>query len=144
MGAMRDGQRSEPLIPPGPGSSFDYDADCLSTDLVGMFVIPSGPRVAGMRQVTVADISDTDKTPAVGVIVSKSTATRCRVRTLGGVVFAGLTPGKTYWVDTTGYPVHPMPTPAPGSSLMMQPGGVALDEVTLFVNPGLVRTLRHG
>jgi hypothetical protein len=127
---------SRPILNP----QATFKADCLATDSIGNFVYISSSEVSGKPQVTKVDITSTLKTPAVGVIVSKITATSCVVQRLGRVDFstAGITtliPGRRYFINTDSLPVLGVPAVVSGF-LVAQPIGVATSPTILDVRLG--------
>jgi hypothetical protein len=93
---------------------------------VGDFVYITGSPVLGFYQVAKADVADPLKVPAVGVIVEKSTATRCFVQTEGLFVTSSLAPHSRYWVGSDSkVSVSP---PASGAAQII---GIALSDTDL-------------
>ena len=119
----------------GGGGGADpglFSAACTAGVGVGDFV-----RLTGNPgpEVEPADAYLQTKIPCVGVVVDKPTSTSCSVRTLGPAsVFAGLTPGKVYWLNATGT-IQSSPPAAPlGTIRYAQAIGYALDATTLMVD----------
>lgn len=114
------------------------DAGCLSADLVGDCVRISGPKVAGLIQVTKLDIT---VPPAgrgvVGIIIAKSTATACFVQLHGSMVgvYAALTPGGRYHVDSAARLTLTPPAPGVGTIAYAQFMGIALGVDELLLSP---------
>lgn len=123
-----------------------FEADCLAGDVVGALVYITGIAVLGIAQVTTADPRALGKYPAVGMIAEKSTATRCLVQTFGEspIVFVGLTPGRVYFLDTTGLVTATPPAPLPGGRCAIQAIGSAIDSGRLLVNPNMQPVVRIG
>lgn len=123
-----------------------FNADCLSSDSVGMFVYITGPAILSILQVTCADITTTGKYPAVGMIVEKSSATRCFVQVLGELDISpsNLIPGKTYFVGTDGHMTSLPPVPVPFSKIAIQAIGLAIDTGRLLLNVHPAIFLRAG
>lgn len=121
-----------------------FEADCLATDAVGNMVRITGPSVLGFRQVTKVDVTDRTKMPAVGLIVSKSTITRCFVQTLGEVPLAGIVAGARYYVGAAGSPASLIPSPAPAAEAIVQVIGVGVDTGVLLLAPSFQMTVRKG
>lgn len=117
----------------------EFPADCQPSDTVGMFVYVTGPEVAGIAQVTKVDITTTGKYPAVGVIVSKSSPTRCLVRVTGEYVTSiALTPGKPYFVSLTGSLTAVPPVPGAGRAAVQVVGtAIGINRLRLIVFPQL-------
>lgn len=108
---------------------------CQTTDQIGDLVIPT----TGTGR-TVKKVNSTDELqmPAIGVIVEKPTATTATVQTAGPVegVYAGLTPGRRYYVGSTGRPALDATSGlATGTLFFIQAVGVALDDTTLLLVP---------
>lgn len=141
--AFRDGKKACVLCDQGtspsptPGTE-SWDADCLATDEVGHFVYITGPSVAGVRQVTKVDITNPATMPAIGMIVSKATPTRCTVQVLGEVATAGLSPGTTsrYWVGADSKLSNIPPAKISGK-IVVQVAGAALDNSVFMLRPDL-------
>jgi hypothetical protein len=117
------------------GLSETLPSDCLATDAVGDAVYVTGTKVASRTQVTKVNITSSSSMPAIGVILSKSTATECDVQWVGEVagVYAGLTPGKPYFVDVDATPTSTPPTP--GADHYVQKLGVATATDVLLLMP---------
>jgi hypothetical protein len=112
-------------------------ANCLAIDAIGNCVKVTGPDIAGIIQVATVDVADPSTALTVGVIISKSTATDCIVQLFGRVtnVYAGLQPGKFYFVNTTGVPDLVPPAPLVGGIAYVQAIGVALSATEIFLQP---------
>lgn len=93
-----------------------YEADCLATDEIGDFVKVSGPPVSGLFQVTKVDITNPADMPTSGIIVEKSSPTRCFVVRFGLVDVSPtvLVPGQKYWVGFDSKLRNTIPTPVTG------------------------------
>jgi hypothetical protein len=87
--------------------------------------------IGDLYQVTKADPSNPAKMPAIGVVVSKSSSTVCKVQVLGEIkgIYSGLTPGAVLVVGSSGQPSH-----SPG--LIFQSLGVALSDDVIFLFTG--------
>lgn len=126
--------------PPPPSSSDKtFSANCLAGDALGACVYVTGASVGGVPQVATCDPSDESKMPAIGIIVSKASATDATVQrfaiadlTGSGVAF---TPAARAFVGFTGLPVTTPPTPAGSGSgyVMLQTVGVATETAALEV-----------
>ena len=118
---------------PSPGSDPGlFDAACASGVAVGTFV-----RLTGNPgpEVEAADAYLTAKIPSIGVVESKTSPTACKVRTLGSTaVFAGLTPGKVYWLNAAGAVAPNPPVAVLGTIRYAQTVGYALDATTMMVD----------
>jgi hypothetical protein len=105
--------------------------DCLAGDAIGDLVYCSGMPVGGDLQVAKADATDPDKRPPIGVIASKVSSTECTIQ-YGGLteeLYAGLTPGKTYWLGSAGLPVEDPPGGHPCQYI-----GVAVSDKVIALN----------
>jgi len=116
------------------GSQIRIAAACIASDAVNDFVYVTGPAVGGLAQVSRVDIADIAKMPAVGIITTKSTPTRCVVALAGVITVTGLIPGATYFVGPNGQPTSVRPPAGPGGRFI-QAVGVALDAERLSLNP---------
>lgn len=123
-----------------------FQADCQSSDVIGMFVYVTGSAVSGIPQVTKVDIQTFGKYPAVGLIVEKATATRCLVQVFGeiGVSPAILVPGRPYFVGLDSMLTNVPPAPAPGTRAAIQAIGTAIDDGRLLLNVHPSLFLRSG
>jgi hypothetical protein len=114
---------------------FELPANCLTTDSVGDIVRISGDSIGGIIQVTQTDITDYSKMPGVGVILSKSTPTDCKVLRYGMLNTTGLIPGRIYFVDTNSRLTAVRPISQLGVKVFVQTIGIAMDSSRLLVNP---------
>lgn len=123
-----------------------FQADCLASDVVGMFVYVTGSAVLGIPQVTKVDIQIFGKYPAVGMIIEKSTATRCLVQVFGEIAVspAALVPGRPYFVGLDGTLTNIPPAPAPGTRAAIQAIGTAIDDGRLLLNVHPMLFLKSG
>ena len=130
---------ARPLAP-----STTKTAACATTDSVGDLVCISAGFTGGNYTVTKADPSDYTKMPAVGVIVSKPTATLAVVQFSLEIkeIYAALVPGRVYFVGTNGWPSAVPPAPTPGGRAYVQPVGVAVDETVLRLDPAKTMIVR--
>lgn len=127
---------------------FDVDIDrqrfsavCTAAEAVGDFVY-----AFGSSEVRTVDITDFNLMPAIGVIISKGTATSCIVQFLGeSGVYTGLTPHRRYFIghDSRASLTPPSPNFA-GQTVYIQTIGVALDTDKLVVRPSDVMVKRVG
>lgn len=129
---------------PSAGTNF-ATATCLMTDDVGDFVYFTGPKVGVDYQVTKVDTQLVGKMPAVGVIIAKPAPNRAVVQFSGEVnVFSGLTPGKIYWVGTSGQATMTPPSPTAGQKRYTQSIGVASDTNKIKLNISNVMIVQRG
>jgi hypothetical protein len=141
-------RRAEPVDAPSNDDSLArgryFQADCLAGDVVGAFVYITGASIATIPQVTTVDIKVSGKYPAVGMILEKSTSTRCLVIVFGEVVVspATLTPGKHYWIGTSGLLSATLPAPGVGERVATQLAGYAIDAGRLLISPERRVTIR--
>ena len=112
-------------------------ANCLVADAVSNCVKVTGAAVAGLYQVTTLDVTDPAPTPAVGIIISKSTPTECIVQLFGRMqgVYAGLTAGRTYFVNTAGTLDLVPPTPPLAGIAYVQVMGIAISDDEVMLKP---------
>jgi hypothetical protein len=131
-------------VVPGP---ILYPVSCRATDTVGDLV---HIRAVGGSPYTVerADPLDASKMPAVGVLVSKSAPTTGMMQANGEVLalYAGLIPGKRYFVGLDGRPQLPSAFPSllPGERLQVQTIGAALDAGVLLLSGSVNYVVRVG
>ncbi len=129
-------------VPGGPITVTTFTGVCVAGDAVGDLMYVTGPG----KTVAKSDITDFTKTPVVGCIVSKPTATSCIIQTAGLVssVYTGLTAGKIYVVGTNSRPALALPVPAPSTSLFLQQIGIAVDTNLLLISPASQLTMIRG
>ena len=128
-------------------AATSFTADCPSATAVGDFVYITGAAVSGIRQVDTVDITVVATMPAIGVVISKATTTRCTVQTGGEITtVAPLTVGKVYYVGADGTPVlvGGFPTLTIGEIAVFQDIGYAVDTNVLVVLPSLKPVVRRG
>lgn len=125
--------------PPPSSTDKTFSANCLAGDAVGACVYVTGASVGGVPQVATCDPSDETKMPAIGIIVSKASATDATVQrfaiadlTGSGVTFV---PAARAFVGFAGLPVTTPPTPGGSGSgyVMLQTVGVATEAAALEV-----------
>lgn len=118
------------------GVDATIKAICNATDSVGDCVKITSAKSANLYRVEKLDI-DTDTKPAIGIIESKSTSTRCVVRILGILkgVYTGLVPGATYLVDTDSQLTQTLADPPSGVRYVQIMGtAVSTDEFLVMPN----------
>lgn len=113
-------------------------ANCLAADAIGSVVFITGPKVSNRYQVATADPDLSAKMPAAGLLIRKDTATLGVVQFHGPVknVYAGLTPGATYYVGTDGLLSRFGDPNFPGTAAWFQKVGVATSSAELFLDFG--------
>lgn len=109
--------------------SGTLDAICKASDSVGDCVKVIDAKVGELYQVEKLDI-DNDTKPAIGIIQTKSTTTRCVIRVLGVLknVYSGLLPGETYMVDTDSQLTRTLGDPATGFRYVQIMGAAVSDD----------------
>lgn len=117
-----------------------FTASCNTTDDVGHLVRISGPTVGSSYSVTRVDITDPQKMPAIGIIISKPSPSMCVVQRLGtvDVSLAGvssLVPGRLCFVGPDAMPSATLPSPAPGAYVMIQAVGIGTGPSTFELDP---------
>lgn len=133
-------RRVERVDSPADDSGFVqgryFQADCPATDTVGNFVYVTGPSSSGVVQVAKVDIKTEGMFPAVGMIIEKTSITRCLVIVFGEVAItpAILTPGRRCWINDDGVLTDTFPQPAIGERLATQSAGYAIDTGRLLIN----------
>lgn len=120
------------------------DAICKAADSVGDCVKVIDAKAGALYQVEKLDI-DSDTEPAIGIIESKSTSTRCVVKVLGILqgVYTGLLPGKTYLVGTNSQLALTLADPASGFRYA-QIMGTAVSDDEFLVMPTFQRAKKVG
>jgi hypothetical protein len=75
--------------------------------------------------------------PAMGIIISKSAPTLCRVQVGGEMIgiVSGLTPGKVVFVSSSGTLEHTLVNPGVGQLAYIQSMGLALSTDRVLVMP---------
>lgn len=124
-------------------------ADCLATDLVGDFVYITGDPVAGFYQVTKVDITDSSNLPTIGVIINKSSTTRCTVQRFGIVDVSTwpspptLNANSNYWIGFDSQISDSVPVPVAGISLVQMVGkALSPTEMLLIVGANVYKLRR--
>lgn len=129
---LEDGQGKQIVT----GLYKSFLANCLAADLVGDFVYTTGPKVGSLYQVSRVDIDVQAKMPAVGTIISKTSATECEVQfnALLQGVYSGLTPGARIFIGTDGRPAHTLDRPLTGRRWLQSVGvAVSATDITLHL-----------
>lgn len=119
---------------------------CSSAEQVGDAVYQSGDEVDGVIPVRRASCEDSEKMPAIGIVISKPDAVECYVRRIGLVrgLFSGLESGKTYKVGVNGTLSRLAPSVGPLGYSHVQFLGVAQSPDSLYVDPEFKQTVRRG
>jgi hypothetical protein len=126
-------------------ATSEFTADCPSTVAVDDLVYVTGPEVSDVVQVDTVDVSDSATMPAIGIVTEKFTATTCHVVTMGEVTPAlSLTPGKRYFVSSTGTLTLSVPSPPSGNRQMVQVVGYAIATNRLIVLPNMMPVKKLG
>jgi hypothetical protein len=115
-------------------------ASCGAGDAVGQCVRVAGPRVGPLWDVEgVTSLTINSQTPAIGVILSKSSPTECFAQFHGPApksLYAGLSAGQLYVVGTDGQPAaQGNTTYPPGDPHVFQQIGWATSDDELVVQP---------
>lgn len=146
-----DGLQGNPIDPTAPavGDTLVWDgaqwavtpgAASGVVSAPGAFTVPVAVVVGDLVYITgafaadEADASAPATTPAIGVVVAKPLATTATLRYFGEAgVFAGLTPGASYFLDTTPGGITTVAPSLPGQ--VVQRLGVALSGTVLLFDP---------
>lgn len=117
--------------------------NCLAADQVGQAMHITGDMVSGAYQVTVVDITDFLKLPAIGILTLKSSATSGIVTASGIVVRAGLLPGRLYFAGANGFPTATRPIASSSAGTFVQVLGKAISSTKLLlsVSPNLTKVV---
>ncbi len=112
-------------------------ANCLAGDSAEDLVYVTGAPVGGLLQVAQIDIEDGAKMPAIGVIVSKSTATDCIVQLHGEFELSSgtLTSGNPVFASVLGVLTTAPPSRPVAGSRLIQHIGIAMTPKKLFIDP---------
>jgi hypothetical protein len=121
-------------------------ASCLATDTVGDCVYISADYSGIRYSVTRADPRDTLKMPAVGIIISKSSPTLCKVQWSGELagVYTGLTVNKPIFVGLDGRVTITPPGPLTGGYSFVQNLGVIVGTSRILLAPNFFMVKRVG
>ena len=119
---------------------FGYSADevsyaiCSASESVGELVYTNLTKTGDLYNVSKVDITSYSKMPAIGVIISKQSTTRCRVKWSGPIrgIYSGLTPGRMYFVGSDSKPTLAFPTVA---GTRLQKIGSATSTNELYLKP---------
>lgn len=130
--APGDAPQTPPVAQPGqPGqyvSALFVEASCDSAVTVGSTVR------AGSSATTVSRVTSAQPFPAIGVIVSKASDTRCLVQTYGlCTALGGLVANSRYFVGPDGAPT--LLSGLGANAAFVQPVGFATGPTTFFVQP---------
>lgn len=126
-----------PPGPAGPAGASGADvrnAICPSGVAVDDLVYITGDEVGGALQVDTVDIDDPAKMPALGVVLTKPTATTCTVHLRGELTgLSGLTAGAPVFVGTNSQLTTTVPA-LPGSGIrhLQRMGGMISATKMLF------------
>ena len=112
-------------------------ANCLSSDSVEDVVYVTGDDVSGRIQVSKVDIDDGAKMPGIGVIVSKSSSTECKVRVGGELVMIGtpFSPGNIVFASLSATLDTSAPSRPGSGTRLIQRMGIALADNKLVITP---------
>jgi hypothetical protein len=121
-------------------------AICEATDNVGDLVYIQGGLPNGQLTVSRADPKDNSKFPAVGIIISKSTAELCRVQWKGETppLFVGLDEGEIYFLGENGGLARIPPAVSSGGYCFVQAVGIATADDKIRINIDSTPTRRIG
>lgn len=127
---------SDPLV-----SQQAFNATCTAGDYVGNFVSVAGQAIGGVYQVISADITNSYTMPAIGMIISKTSANTCIVQRFGSAYtnLSSLTAGKRCFVGYDSKPTLTPPNPTLSSSgyCVVQSVGVAVSVDTIEIIPNI-------
>ena len=112
-------------------------ANCLVADAVSNCVKVTGAAVAGLYQVATSDVTDPSPTPAIGIIISKSSPTECVVQLSGRMqgVYSGLVAGRTYFINTAGTLDLAPPIPSIAGVAYVQAMATAISDDEVMLRP---------
>ena len=118
-------------------------AECSAAEAVGDLVCIYDDPPNGYDIVRKADPSDFNLMPAVGVVISKTSPTRCFVQWSGETpaLFTGLSSGEIYFLGANAKLAELPPVPGP-SSMFVQTVAVATSPTKVYVKPENNLTLR--
>jgi len=125
---------SVPVTPSGDVPPIIVDGTCLSTDSPGDCVYIAGDFTGAPYVVTRADITDRTKMSAIGVILTKSSPTACRI-IMQGIAdgYSGLVRGYPVYVGVDGRPTSTPPVPGPGQRFYIQSMGLGTSPTSFLV-----------
>jgi len=110
---------------------------CLASDAVGEIMCMRGFMTpAGRWRVHKANNLESDRMPAVGVLIEKKTGTTGIMQIYGAVVglFTGLDYTKKYFVGSNGVLDNVLPVPTLGNKILVQKFGVPVDTDVLWLS----------
>jgi hypothetical protein len=121
-------------------------AICTALESVEDVVYISGNPVSGVIQVRTVDPTLRSKMPGIGIIISKSSDTDCRIKLFGVIenFYTGLTANGPLYVGIDGRLTHTPPTPTVGSSVYKQIFGEAFGADMIMVSPQLLMIREDG
>lgn len=137
---------STPVPPPTPTTGITLNVVCSPSDIVGACVTVSGIASPDVYNVATVDLTQWDPGTAIGVLISKNTATTGIVQVSGIVkgVYVGLTPGATYVASVSGQITRTPPAPGIGQRIFVQKMGWAMGVNEFLVSPSVTVTIRQG
>jgi len=112
-------------------SQLAFAAACDPSLSVGSAVYVSSS-IGGLPSAAKSSADDAASVPARGMVVSKSSPTRCTVMAVGRTPASGLTAGKSYWLGLNGEVTETIPS-SPTSPIFIQQLGYAISDESLFV-----------
>lgn len=138
----------QPVVSGNTSARSIVVANCDPGDIVGDAVFVSANKVGGLYTVTKVNIDATIGTPnqavSIGIIISKSDPSICKVQTRGIVagLYSGLTPGARLFVDATSQlSAGPPARPSTGKRVV-QELAYALASDTILINPSIPLRIR--
>lgn len=129
---------------PAPAGDFPtiLDADCPAAAAVGDVVRYTADPIAGIHQVGLVDITDPSKTYGKGLVIAKSSSTRCQIQSNGLATLSGLTTDTLYFVGTDSKLSSTPPSPTGSSRAYTQEVGWAVSPSQLFIRFSSLRSKR--
>lgn len=117
----------------GGSSTFSFSVQSTPFNCTAAEAVNDAVYLFTANEVRKADATDLTTAPAIGIIVSKTSATECNVSTDGECsTFTGLTPGALYFL-AKGSPGQITTTPITGPGIH-QKLGEARNATTLMIN----------
>lgn len=119
---------------------------CTALESVEDVVYISGEPSSGAIRVRTVDPTQRSKMPGIGIIISKSDDTNCRIKLFGVVenIYTGLTFNGPLYVGTDGRLTHTPPSPTVGGKIYKQIFGEAFGADMIMVTPQLMMIREDG
>lgn len=112
-------------------------ATCRASDCIGDLVCVDRSVLGSGYAVVKADITQREKTPAIAIILAKTSDTKAVLQLEGDIVglYTGLIPGGIYYTGHDSRPTPTPPLPVSGVKTYVQTIGYAINDIVLKLKP---------